>query len=305
MVSLHQQGGSWCRVKKKGKMVMETDDNLTVERSASLLGVNEFSLLSRVQTGEIKVTRARSGELLIPASELERLCPDVLRTQSVDSGTESPPVSDEELGIKKSFGGLKRNGEYPARFTVPGYEGRFSADETGSYRAAFGAIAQELASAAELRERLKDASDLYNFSGNEINNPQVGRWDVRVKLLAVGQSEILLCQRPDSCEFAVIERFRPESPYAKTKGIAEILLQGDDPVQLNRDFTANARHTLEFMASNLVAKAQKVVWEQFPDHRPGHVVAAISERCRQAVASEEAIAQNQRKNHSVSRGVSI
>src|SRR2546426_684735 len=124
------------------------------------------------------------------------------------------------------------------------------------------------------------------------NSPSA-RWPSKMSLLprAKSKSDILLGQRADG-EFAVIERFRPESLYGEHNGSAEILLQGDDPVKLNRDFTANAQHTLKFMASNLTAKAQKIVWEQFPDHRPGHIVAAITERCHQAIANEETISQN-------------
>lgn len=216
--------------------------------------------------------------------------------------TEPVPISDEKLGIKKAFGSLRQNGEYPAQFTVPGYGGRFSAGEMESYRAAFGAIASEVESATKVRKQLKDASGLFDFAEAEIESPQIGRWEIRAKLLALGKSDILLGQRADG-EFAVIERFRPESLYGKLNGSAEILLQGDDPVKLNRDFTANARHTLEFMASNLTAKAQKIVWEQFPDHRPGHVVAAITERCHQAIANEETISQ--KATHSISRGIGV
>jgi hypothetical protein len=93
--------------------------------------------------------------------------------------------------------------------------------------------------------------------------------------------------------------------YATANGNAEILLQGSDARQLREDFNANAQRTLEFMASNLVAKAQKVVWEQFPDDMPGRIVAAISERCRQAVANEETISQDYSQTHSVSRGMRI
>ena len=41
----------------------------------------------------------------------------------------------------------------------------------------------------------------------------------------------------------------------------------------------------------------------FPDDRPGHIVAAISDRCLQAVASEETISQDRR--HSVRRGIGV
>ena len=184
---------------------------------------------------------------------------------------------------------------------MPGYGGRFSTGEMESYRAALRAIASELESATGLREQLKDASGLSDFAEAEIESPQIGRWEIRAKLLALGKSDILLGQRADG-EFAVIERFPPESLYGKHNGSAEILLQGDDPVKLNRDFTANAQHTLGFMASNLTAKAQKIVWEQFPDHRPGHIVAAITERCHQAIANEESISQNRKVTHSVGHG---
>ena len=49
-----------------------------------------------------------------------------------------------------------------------------------------------------------------------------------------------------------------------------------------REFAAQARHTLRFMASNLVGKVQKVIWERFPEHNPGkscagtlHAVPAV------------------------------
>ncbi len=65
----------------------------------------------------------------------------------------------------------------------------------------------------------------------------------------------------------MIERFRDNVPYAKANGIAEILLERTDPRELAAAFNANARHTLEFMASNEVATAQRVIWTQFHEHR--------------------------------------
>ena len=138
-------------------------------------------------------------------------------------------------------------------------------------------------------------------SDKEIQTPQIGQWQVRSRLLNLGQSDVLLCQREN--EFAVIERFQADSPYAKANGNAEILMQGSDARQLTEEFTADARLTLEFMASNLTAKAQKIAWEQFPDHRPSRIVAAISDRCRQAVANEETISQDRKR--SVRRGIGV
>ena len=113
--------------------------------------------------------------MAIPESELERLAPNASTAPRVDLETGPVPISDEKLGIKKVFGGLRQNGEYPARFTVPGYEGRFSTGEMESYRAAFRAIASELESATQLREQLKDATWLSDFAEAEIESPQIGR----------------------------------------------------------------------------------------------------------------------------------
>ncbi|HOW78706.1 MAG TPA: hypothetical protein P5037_08335, partial [Candidatus Paceibacterota bacterium] len=89
--------------------------------------------------------------------------------------------------------------------------------------------------------------------------------------------------------------------YAQTNGNAQMLWKGNDAQALTEAFKDDARLTLEFMASNLVAKAQKIVWEQYPDHRPGHIVTAISKRCHQAVASEETVSQTM--TQSVSHGI--
>jgi len=92
---------------------------------------------------------------------------------------------------------------------------------------------------------------------------------------------------------------------AHVNGSAQILTQGNDARQLADEFKADTKLTLEFMASNLTAKAQKIVWEQFPDHRPGHVVAAISERCHQAIANEETISESQKVRQGFNRGMRI
>ncbi|MGA9452412.1 MAG: hypothetical protein WBW41_13835, partial [Verrucomicrobiia bacterium] len=115
----------------------------------------------------------------------------------------------------------------------------------------------------------------------------------------------LLCQRKN--EFAVIERFKDESLFAKANGNAQILLDGNDPMKLANEFKENAQLTLEFMASNMVAKAQKIVWGQYQGERAGRLVEAISERCRLAVSNEETISQTQElgHSHSKSRGMHI
>ena len=116
-------------------------------------------------------------------------------------------------------------------------------------------------------------------------------------LLKLDHGSVVLCQNWDA--FAVIERFGERSPYARAHGSAQLLCEGNDPQGLAAELRADAKLTLEFMASNLTAKAQKIIWEQFSDHRPGHIVAGISECCRQAVAEEETIKQSQTVRHGI------
>src|SRR5438552_3433325 len=103
---------------------MKTEfEGMTIGASASFLGVHEFSLFSRIQNGEIEMIRARSGEVLIPKEEVERLAAASVATLAVSYNT---GFTDEILGIEGRHGGLRRNGE-SASFRVPDYRGSFTA----------------------------------------------------------------------------------------------------------------------------------------------------------------------------------
>jgi hypothetical protein len=278
-------------------------DALTIKPSASLLGLHEFSLLTRIQAGDITAARLPSGEMAVPESELARLLRMPVNVSAIPSQDEIH-FSDNELGIERGWGGLKRNGE-SCNYSVPGYPFRFPESEIKGYRAAFGAIASEYESLGKLRKQLEKPATVVPSPEKEICTSQLGVWQVRSTLLNLGQSDILLCQKQN--DFAVIERFRDNAPYAKANGIAEILLERNDPRELAAAFDENAKHTLEFMASNQVATAQKIIWGQFQEHRPARLVDAISERCRLAVSNEEMISQTQavRRSNSNNRGMSI
>ena len=280
------------------KVMKETPGQsaLAIDKSAAALGLDEFSLLSRIQAGEIKAARATSGEMVIPESELERLAGGPVSAQSVEGGAILP---DECLGIERRRGGLKQNGELVLPYKVSGC--RFSEREINGYRAASSAIAGQLESIKDFKRQLTRSDQVPESCDFEINTPEIGRWEVRSALLNLNHGEILLCQRGNA--FAVIERFDEDSPYAQANGNAQILLQGNDAHQLTAEFKANAGLTLEFMASNLTAKAQKIVWEQFPEHRFGRIVETISERCGQAVANEEMISQ--KVTHSIGRSIGV
>jgi hypothetical protein len=275
--------------KREGEMNMQTgaDIGLNIETTARFLGIPQFSLFARIQTGEVEMIRGRSGEILIPTKEVERLANSPIA--SLPAPDKPAQFRDKELGVEQRLGGLRRNGE-TASFRVQDSAGSFTAREINSYRLAFSSIAAELGSIKELKEQLGQIGELPSREDTRLSHGESGDWAIRAELLKVDGGDVMLCERDD--KFVVIERFPENSRYAQANGNAEILLQGNDPNKLLDEFKANAQLTLEFMASNLTAKAQRIVWEQFPDERPGHIVAAISERCRQAVSTQETVAEN-------------
>ena len=113
---------------------------LTTDRSAAVLGLNEFSLFARIQMDEIQVARLRSGEMAILETELERMLRAPASKFLVPQNQETN-WPDSRLGIEKHSGGLKRNGE-SIEYSVPNHPGQFTESEINSYRAVLGSIAE-------------------------------------------------------------------------------------------------------------------------------------------------------------------
>ena len=120
-------------------------DALTIGKSASALGIHEFSLLSRIQAGDVAAARLSSGEMAVPVSELERLSKLSIYSLAIPPDKPETVLSDARLGIKRESlgGGLMRDGERQ-EFNVPGGDfRRFTDSEMRGYRAAFSVIANE------------------------------------------------------------------------------------------------------------------------------------------------------------------
>jgi hypothetical protein len=191
---------------------------------------------------------------------------------------------------------LKRNGE-ARQHSVPGFAGKLTRAELDSYNEAFDTIKSEFEALEQIKNQVKElAQDAVIFTIPaddlpvkvvETDNKQFGnvQWIVRSSLLKLNRGQIFLCERPtdEGQEFAVIHRMETESPYGQANGGSQLLLTGNDPVILVQDYAANAEHTLRFMACNMVATAQEVVWRRFANSNPSQVVRAISERCAKVV----------------------
>jgi len=178
---------------------------------------------------------------------------------------------------------------------VPGVPFRLTDRELASFNAALESIKGDLLEVEPIREELNRLEKVdWNRTPREafatVTTPE-GEWKGYAQLLKPSRSEILLCQRANGGEWAVIQRFQPNSPYAQGHGATEILMKGNDRGELMDEYKAQVQHTLRFMARNLAAKAQEVAWKNCPDHNPGKVVRAISQRCALAVENPESLEQ--------------
>jgi hypothetical protein len=193
---------------------------------------------------------------------------------------------------------LKRKGQI-AEDIGNGSTAQFTRTERDAYTTAFEAIKPQFEQLTRIKLRLarfqqRSAQRPADSFGMGITFAVDGvEWQSQVRLLKSPASEIFLCRDPGGTSFAVIQRFQAESLYAKANGNAEILLRGDDASLLVREYAAEVRHTLRFMASDLVAKAQRVAWEQFPEQNPGKVMRVISKRCQQVVGIRETVMERQ------------
>lgn len=221
---------------------------------------------------------------------------------------------------------LKRDGE-SCKYSVPDFEGKLTRSEFDSYNEAFETIKDELAAITQIKADLKELNvnlgmlaipnDQFAKQTLETKHSEQGdlnlRWDIRSRLLKLTCADVFLCERTTSegKQFAVIERYGNESLYAKANGNANVLLVSNDAQQAVQDYATRADHTLHFMASNMVATAQKVVWQRVASQNPSRVIQAISERCSKAIgeAQDEIQAKilerklSNRQKQSVGQGV--
>jgi hypothetical protein len=79
------------------------------------------------------------------------------------------------------------------------------------------------------------------------------------QILKLELGSILLCRHAggDGLDSAIIQRFLPQSLYAKAHGAIVVQAQGNDPTSLVQEYIERVRHTLRFMASDTVARAQE------------------------------------------------
>jgi len=194
---------------------------------------------------------------------------------------------------------MKGKGQ-PEMQPASGADGELTPSELAAYNAAFKAVRTDFRDLEKIQEQLnrlgrirweRPDSNLRSFAA--VTTPDGARWNAYGLMLKLSKSEVLLCRQMEGTGWAIIQRFQPDSLYAQAHGSAEILLGGSSAREVATEYIAQVEHTLRFMASNLVAKAQKIAWEQFRENNPARVVQALSERCSQVMSNTEGMAQTQ------------
>jgi len=187
---------------------------------------------------------------------------------------------------------LKRNGE-PLQQSAARNLNR---GETDAYNEAFESIKAELDGLGRVRDDVREMMNdpvIFTIPGGpaagaiiETRNVPVDRWEICSGLLTLRNSRVFLCKRAVAgvTEFAVIQTYPTNSPYAQANGDTELLMAGPDAVALVENYAVAAQHTLQLIAGNLIAKAHKIVWARFANTSPVRVINAISEECAQAAS---------------------
>jgi len=98
---------------------------------------------------------------------------------------------------------------------------------------------------------------------------------------------MLWCKRQfgEMEEFAVVERFEPNSPLAIAQGEFDVQMTDSDPLRLLRDFINARRDAAQLFANDIIATAKEHVAENHPGENLNRVLDAISQRCTKSISA--------------------
>jgi hypothetical protein len=198
---------------------------------------------------------------------------------------------------------LKRNGEN-CEHPVPNYPGLLTASEYKAYQAAIPVVAEQI---RLYDERTKILTEIENQTpqiaeklSHQKDIPREDAWQHRHTLFKSGRGEMQLCSRHigDKEIFGVIERFDPNSAYARAQGESDEIMRGNNAYLVLQNFVESERNVLQLFRKDIKATVEEKLSEQFPKLDASRVVKAIGARC-----SEQA--KNQGEKETQARSVKI
>jgi hypothetical protein len=179
---------------------------------------------------------------------------------------------------------LKRNGEN-CEHPVPNYPGLLTASEYKAYQAAIPVVAEQV---RLYNERIKTLTEIEDQTSEiavkvmrQTGVPQLDAWQLRQTLFKSGRGEMQLCsrQREGKEIFGIIERFDPDSAYAKAQGESEEIMRASNPYLALQNFVESERTVLELFRKDIKATAEEKLSELFPKLDASRVLKAIGARC--------------------------
>jgi hypothetical protein len=195
---------------------------------------------------------------------------------------------------------LKRNGE-DCEHPVPNYPGLLTASEYKAYHVAVPLVAEQVRlfnerantlseiekQSAQIAEQIA-AQSTHGLQSLTVNGTPESVWQVRQTLFKSPRSEMLLCSRDigEKKQFGVIEKFDPNSPYARVHGDSDLQMTGNNAFILLQNYVESEGAVLQFFRKDIEAKVEESLTEKFPGQNHSRVVRAISARCGNQVPVE-------------------
>ena len=193
---------------------------------------------------------------------------------------------------------LKKHGQL-CQHSVPDYSGRLTDSEFEAYNSVFASIEADFKELTGIRDGLaqleKSLPDFLEKISSPVSESVGGQdgstWEVIAPLPDTKHGEMLWCKRRlgDMEEFAVVERFNPNSPLAAAQGEFDVQMTDTDPMRLLRDFINARRDTAQLFANDIIATAQEQAAEKYPGEKLNRVVEAISHRCAKNISPEQTV----------------
>ena len=195
---------------------------------------------------------------------------------------------------------LKRNGE-DCEHPVPNYPGLLTTSEYKAYHVAVSFVAEPVRLFNERTDALAEiekqspqiaehvtAQVTHDLQSLTVKETPEAAWQIQKVLFKSPRSEMLLCSRDmgGKKQFGVIEKFDPNSPYARIHGDTDLQMTGSNAFVLLQNYVENERVVLQLFRKDIEATVEENLSEKLPGQNHSRVVRAISARCGNQVPVE-------------------
>lgn len=176
---------------------------------------------------------------------------------------------------------LKRNGQL-CRHRVPDFPGRLTDSELNAYQSAFADLENIFDEFAALAKSINslDTEAVSRADNSQMEFAEINgvKWRVNRQLSTGNLGDVFLCKLENQKEFAIVERFDADSPFAKVNGTYKIHQTGNDARQLLADYRRAERQTLKFLADDLSVDVREHLCEKYSSPDAPRICRALTAR---------------------------